>query len=172
MMVNRFEIREVNPNGSEGRIIAVAQQKRLAFKEHVTFYADEARTQPVFSFRARQAIDLGARYDVFDSTGAPIGHFQKNFGASLLRTTFTLGAPGLNAVGSERSAALGLLRRVVDLPVALHFDFTDAQTGALVMTSERRFTLRDRYAVTVPDHRLDFRVAAAMAVGLDVLLDR
>jgi hypothetical protein len=31
----------------------MAQQKRFAFKEQVTFHADEARTQPVFGFRAR-----------------------------------------------------------------------------------------------------------------------
>jgi hypothetical protein len=32
--------------------------------------------------------------------------------------------------------------------------------------------LRDRYTVTVPDPRLDFRLAASMAVGLDALLAR
>ena len=32
----------------------VAQQKRMALKEQVTFYADEGRTQPVFSFQARR----------------------------------------------------------------------------------------------------------------------
>ena len=50
MMVNRYEIHEADPAGSPGRLMAVAQQKRMAFKEQVTFYADEARTQPVFSF--------------------------------------------------------------------------------------------------------------------------
>jgi hypothetical protein len=44
MMVNRYEIRSVEANGSAGTLIAVAQQKRMAFKEQVTFYADEART--------------------------------------------------------------------------------------------------------------------------------
>jgi hypothetical protein len=32
--------------------------------------------------------------------------------------------------------------------------------------------MRDRYTVTVPDPRLDFRLAAAMAVGLDALMSR
>ena len=33
-------------------------------------------------------------------------------------------------------------------------------------------SLRDRYTVTVHDDRVDFRLAAAMAVGLDALMGR
>ena len=40
------------------------------------------------------------------------------------------------------------------------------------MSVERQFQLRDRYTVTVPDERVDFRVAAAIAVGLDALMQR
>ena len=60
MMVNRYEVHESNPDGSTGRLMAVAQQKRMAFKEQVTFYSDDQRTVPVFSFQARQMMDLGA----------------------------------------------------------------------------------------------------------------
>lgn len=172
MMVNRYEIREANPDGAEGRVIAIAQQKRLAFKEQVTFYADEARTQAVFSFKARRALDLAAVYDVTDGAGQPLGWFRKDFAASLLRSSFHLAAPGIDAYGQERNAIVAIVRRFVDLPLAFHFDFTDKQSGAVVMSSERQFSLRDRYAITVPDQRLDFRLAAAMAVGLDVLLER
>jgi len=42
----------------------------------------------------------------------------------------------------------------------------------VVLTSQRRRTLRDRYDVTVPGARLDGRVAAAMAVALDALQSR
>ena len=42
MMVNRYEINETNPDGSPGRLMAVAQQKRMAFKEQVTFFSDDA----------------------------------------------------------------------------------------------------------------------------------
>jgi hypothetical protein len=33
-------------------------------------------------------------------------------------------------------------------------------------------SIRDRYTVDVPDQRLDFRLAAAMAVALDALQGR
>jgi uncharacterized protein YxjI len=172
MMVNRYEINEANPDGSVGRLMAVAQQKRMAFKEQVTFYRDDQRTEPVFSFQARQVMDLGAGYDVRDAAGTPLGSFRKDFAQSLLRSTFHLSAPGLEATGQERNVVVAILRRFVDFPFTFHFDFKDQATGALVMSSERQMSLRDRYVVTVPDPRLDFRLAASMAVGLDALMAR
>lgn len=53
------------------------------------------------------------------------------------------------------------------MPFVFHFDFIEKATGQLVLTSERQKTIRDRYTVTVPDPRLDFRVAVSMAVALD-----
>jgi hypothetical protein len=37
---------------------------------------------------------------------------------------------------------------------------------------ERQATVRDIYTVHVPDQRVDFRVAAAVAVALDALMSR
>ncbi len=180
MMVNRYEIRSVGADGTPADLLALAQQKRMAFKDEVTFYAEEDRRTPVFSFKARQRLDLGATYDVRDATGTPIGSFRKDFGRSLLRSTWHLEAAGIQAVGTERSAAVALTRRAWELlpvvdslpsPFLFHFDFTDA-TGQVVMTSQRGRSLRDRYDVTVPGARLDGRVAAAMAVALDALQSR
>jgi hypothetical protein len=172
MTVNRYEVTEANPDGSVGRLMAVAQQKRMALKEQVTFFRDEGRTQPVFSFQARQVMDLNAAYDVRDAGGAPLGSFRKDIGKSLLRSTFHLSGPGLEATGQERNHTVAILRRFIDFPFAFHFDFTDQASGAVVMSSVRQASLRDRYLVTVPDQRLDFRLAAAMAVGLDALMSR
>ena len=112
LMVNRYEVLGANPDGSEGSMLAFAQQKRMAFKEHVIFYADESKSQPVFSFKARQRLDVHAEHDVFDEHGAPLGYFRKDFGASLLRSTWHLSAPGLEAVGKERRLGIAILRRV------------------------------------------------------------
>ena len=171
LMVNRYEIRAAGPDGKPGELMAMAQQKRMAFKEQVTFYSDEERTRPVFSFKARKVVDLGSGYDVYDEGGAPLGFFRKDFGKSLLRSTFHLSGPDLEATGQERNQLVAIARRLVDFPFAFHFDFVDP-AGQVVLTVERQFSVRDRYAVTVPDARLDFRLAAAMAVGLDALMGR
>jgi uncharacterized protein YxjI len=180
MMVNRYEIHAVDGNGQPTGLLAVAQQKRMAFKEQVTFYSDESRSTAVFSFKARQRMDLGATYDVLDAAGNPIGSFSKSFGKSLLRSTWNLDAPGVQAVGTERSGGVAIARRAWELlpvvnnlpsPFLFHFDFVD-QGGQVIMSSVRRRALRDRYDVTVPGARLDGRVAAAMAVALDALQSR
>lgn len=180
LMVNRYEVKAVDGDGRPGQLLALAQQKRLAFKESVTFYADEDRRIPVCSFRARQRLDLAATYDVFDADGNPIGTFRKDFGKSLLRSTWHLESGDIRAVGTERSAGVALARRAWEwIPIAeslpspflFHFDFTDP-AGNVVLTSQRGRSLRDRYDVTVPGARLDGRVAAAMAVALDALQSR
>jgi uncharacterized protein YxjI len=181
LMVNRYEVLAADPDGTEGALLAFAQQKRMAFKEQVTFYADESRSRPVFSFKARQGLDVRAEHDVFDEHGQPLGYFRKDFAASLLRSTWHLSAPGIDAIGQERRPGIAILRRVWDfipfigdiwVPFVFHFDFTDKATGAPVLTSERQKTVRDRYTITVHDPRLDFRVAASMAVALDALQSR
>ena len=180
LMVNRYEIHSVTVDGQPRHLLAVAQQKRAAFKEQVTFYQDESRTLPLFSFKARQRLDLGATYDVLDAGGQPIGSFRKDFGKSLLRSTWHLEASGLRVTGSERSLSVAIGRRIweatpigdaVPSPFRFHFDFVNSN-GEVLMTSERGKSLRDRYLITLPGARLDGRVAAAMAVALDALQSR
>ncbi len=181
VMVNRYEIRAANPDGSEGQLMAFAEQKRMKLKEEVVFFADESKSRAVFWFKARQRLDVHAQHDVYDEQGVALGTFSKQFGASLLRSTWNLSAPGLEAVGRERRPVIAILRRIWDLipyigdiwvPFVFHFDFVDQQSGQVVLVSERQKAIRDRYTVTVPDPRLDFRVAASMAVALDALQSR
>jgi uncharacterized protein YxjI len=181
LMANKYELIATNPDGSDGPLLAFAQQKRMALKEQVTFYTDDTKTQPVFSFKARSVIDLGSGYDVHDGTGQPIGWFKKEFGKSLLRSSWQLSGAGLEADGTERNPTIAILRRVWDfipvvgeipLPFIFHFDFKDRATGQPVLSVERKMSVRDRYRISVPDPRLDFRVAAAMTVALDALQSR
>ncbi len=181
VMINRYEVLAANPDGTEGQLLALAEQKRMKLKEEVIFFADESKTRPVFSFKARQRLDVSAEHDVYDEYGNPLGMFSKQFGASLVRSTWNLSAPGIEAVGRERRPVIAVLRRVWDflpvvgdvwVPFVFHFDFVDKATGAVVLVSERQKAVRDRYTVTVPDPRLDFRVAASMAVALDALQSR
>lgn len=179
MMANKYELLATNPDGTDGPLLAFAQQKRMAFKEEVTFYTDDSKSQVVFSFKARKRLDLGSGYDVFDANGQPIGWFKKEFGKSLLRSSWQLTAPGLETDGTERNPTIAIVRRVwefvpldIPLPFIFHFDFKDRASGQPVLSVERKVSIRDRYRVTVQDSRLDFRVAAAMTVALDALQSR
>lgn len=145
------------------------------------FYDDESRTNEIFSFKARHGLDVRAEHDVFDEHGREVGWFKKHFGLSLFRSTWSVEYAGVRAIGRERSKLIAILRRIWGLipyvgdywiPFVFHFDFVDEATGDVVLTSQRRMTLRDRYVITVPDPRMDFRVAASVAVALDAFQSR
>jgi len=184
MMVNRYELYAVDAAGAEAGLVAFAEQKRMALKEQVTFYGDTAKSTPLFGFKARQVMDHGAVSDVTDGHGIPIGWFKKEFGASLARSTWTLGIPdGFTARGQERNAKVAVLRRVWELipivgdlpvPFLFHFDFR-APGGQVVFSSTKRAAFRDVYEISVPaisGRHLDWRLASAMAVALDALQSR
>jgi uncharacterized protein YxjI len=170
LMVNRYTVSVALPDGSIGEEVSFVEQKRMAFKEEVTFHRNGL---PFFKFKARRVMDLSATYDVTTIDGAPIGLFRKDFGKSLLRSTWHLDQPAaIEATGQERSLPVAILRRVQDtIPLPVHFDFTAAD-GHPVMSLSRKMALRDKYLLEVQDPALDRRLAIAMAVALDALQSR
>ncbi|MEE3919340.1 hypothetical protein V2I01_16365 [Micromonospora sp. BRA006-A] len=172
MMVNQYEVHSVAPDGSEGGLLAFAQQKRLAFKEQVTIYTDDSKQYPLLGFKARQRLDLGATYDVTDHAGNPIGLFRKDFAQSLLRSTWHVEQAGLPpATGQERSLPVALRRFVDSLSwLPYHFDFMAG--GQPVFSVDRKWACRTgtRWRSSTP--QIDRRLVIAMAVGLDALQSR
>ncbi|MGW6736651.1 hypothetical protein [Streptomyces sp. NPDC055013] len=178
-MVNRYVVAETLPDGSEGRVLAFAEQKRMTLKERMTFYTDESKNRVLFTAQARQVLDVGAVYDVRDATDNLVGTFRKKFAASLLRSTWELDQSGsVAALGQERNRVVAVLRRVWELlPLDLvpfvwpyHFDFTSGDKQ--VMSVDKKIGLRDRYLVDVASPDLDLRLAIAQAVALDALQSR
>ncbi|MFF7442824.1 hypothetical protein [Streptomyces sp. NPDC008122] len=180
LLANRYLVHTIGPDGKEGELVAFAHQKRMALKEHVTFYTDESQRQVLFTFKARQVIDLGATYDVVGASGTRLGGFRKDFGASLLRSTWHLSREGEagETTGQERNEVVALLRRaweflpldLVPFVVPYHFDFTS--DGRSVMSVDKLFGFRDRYVLEIADPELDRRLAIAQTVALDALQSR
>jgi hypothetical protein len=185
MMVNRYEIVRQDESGRELGLLCFAEQKRMAAKEQVTFYTDSAKTHPLFGFTARKRIDLGSGYDVTDSQGQPIGWFKKQFKASLVSSTWTLGLPdGREFVGRERNPKVAVARRLweivpvigeIPVPFLFHFDFA-AEDGSVALSSTKKAGVKDVYHVSLPalpdGKPIDWRVGMAMAVALDALQAR
>ena len=179
-MVNQYEVHAEAPGGKEGGLVAFAQQKRMAFKEQVTLYADSDKKVPILGFKARKRIDLASAYDVTDAHGQPIGVFRKDFKKSLVSSTWHLEQPGLGVTtGTERNKAVAILRRVwqvlpfVDaIPFAWPYHFDFSADGQVVFSVVKKLGLRDRYVVEIHDPRLDRRLVIAQAVGLDALQSR
>jgi len=181
LLANRYTVHGHYVDASTAQVVAHAEQKRMAVRKHVAFYADEAHTRLLFAFTARRGLQHGGAYEVTDADNQPIGEFRKDYGRSLLRSTWNLSTrEGLTAVGQERSRGVAIARRFLDStgavdPLRYHFDFVTGN-GQVMLTSERQPTLRDVYEITIPvlsdGRQLDWRVGVAMAVALDSLQRR
>lgn len=187
---NMYRIFDVSESGEPITLHAFAQQKRLAIKEKVTFYSDEQKTQEVFTFRAEKVFDVHGRYIVEDSNAICIGMFKKEFKKSLLNSTWKVMDAEGNTVFlvKESNQYLALARRFIGvLPLVgdllelatdfmkYHFVFIDSTTHENVGMYQKTTLFRDHYMLSMTDDaftKVDWRVLAAMGVGLDALQSR
>jgi hypothetical protein len=166
-----------------GPPIAYVRQKKLAIKEDIRFYADEAESQELFRIKARSVLDFGgSKYDVF-AEDQRIGVLWHKFRESLLRSTWHVGGSDEQelAIARERSTAGAIGRRVVDFVpyvgefVPIPYNFEILMNGAVVGGMDRKFKVRDQYVLDLSgdrERKLDRRLAIALAVGLDTLQNR
>jgi uncharacterized protein YxjI len=187
---NIYSIYETNEAGKNTQRLAYAQQKRLAFKEKVTFYTDDQKSEVAFTFRAEKVMDVHGRYFVEDASGACIGMFKKEFAKSLLSSTWKImDADGKELfVIKESNMAVAVARRFIGaLPgvgdlldllmnfIKYHFVIIDVKTNEQVGKHQKVALFRDYYTMSMTDEAfgaIDWRVFAAMGVGLDALQSR
>jgi uncharacterized protein YxjI len=162
--------------------VAFVRQKRMAIKEDIRFYADESETHELWRIKARSMMEFSGRYDVTTPEGEKIGILGKVFGKSLLRSTWQIldvAAQEL-AIAQERSPAVAILRRVIDVipygdfvPIPFHFtiDAGERHIGDL----NRRLGFRDTYDLDVSgdvERKIDRRLAVSLGIALDALQSR
>jgi uncharacterized protein YxjI len=186
LVINQYEF-SVPTEEDDGEPFCFVEQKRFKFKEDIGFFADDSKTQELLRIKARQRFDPRARYDITTPDGAKVGEIQKVFGASLLRSTYTLFDAQGNEICIVREVSMpkAIFRRVLQfipyienvadwLPIAYDFEFLAGET-ALGHHRRRRWKWRDVYDMDfTPDteRRLDRRLVLATAVGLDALQAR
>ena len=175
-IANEYRVFALAPAGERGEELAFARQKVMAIKEELTFYADESQNEELFRIKARRALDIGGRYDVFAPAGETVGVLQHRFGESMFRSAWALLEPQTEnevALARESNLAIALVRRFIDIPLPYHFAITagDRPVGEV----RRRMSLRDRYELDLRadvERRIDRRVGIALAVALDALEQR
>ncbi|WP_433270403.1 hypothetical protein ACQPZF_09690 [Actinosynnema sp. CS-041913] len=180
MMVNRYEAFADDGNGEPGQLVGFVEQKRLAFKEQVTIYADAGKQHVLAGFKARKVIDLASGYDVTDGHGRTIGNFRKDFGKSLVNSTWHLEQPNAGTTtGRERNHGVAVLRRiwnflplVNDLPFPFRYHFDFVRDGVPVFSVDKKTWLRDHYVIHIADPAVDRRLVIAQAVAVDALQAR
>jgi hypothetical protein len=185
-IANRYLISTLGPDGkSAGEPLAYVEQKRLKIREQIDFFTDETKQVPLLRLQARKVFEFRGMTDVLIPSGQVIGTLKKNFGQSLLRSSWTILAPDGQPVATaqESNLFLALLRRiwgalpyVGDVPFFIPFHFDIAYPDGRPIGRYRRIpALRDRYVLDLsgdPQRWLDRRVALAFTVALDALQDR
>lgn len=187
-VVNEYEFSLPAEDGnSPGEPFCFVRQKPFKFKEDIRFYTDASRSTELMRVKARQRFDPAARYDVVAANGDAVGQIQKEFGASLFRSTYSLYAPAgpLVATVEERSLLVALFRRLVGfvptlgnfanwLPIPYDFTFR-RDKGVLGSHRRHRWKLADIYTIDLsgdPDRTIDRRLVLAIAVAMDALQAR
>lgn len=173
---NRYDLVGVTAAGQETPL-GYAEQKRFSLKEKVTFWADADRRTVAFTIGARNILEVAGTYDVVAGDGTAVAVIRKDLVSSFLRSTYRVEVGERQLVGQERSPVRAILRRVfsavTDAPwfLPIQFDVVDA-AGNVAVSIDRQMKLRDVYRVHVHDGRLDWRVAAALAVAVDAFMNR
>ena len=167
---NRYDL--VGFHEGTEQTLGYAEQKRMALKEKITFFADDAKSQVAFRVGARSIVELGATYDIEAADGTLLASMKKSFTSSLLRSTYEVTtADGRQLTCQERTVWKALFRRIVDIPLfAIQFDIIDR--GHVLATIDRQMKLRDVYRVQVNDDAFDWRVAASITVAIDAFMNR
>ena len=183
LLVNRYEY-FLYDNGQQGEQIAFVEQKRFAFREHITVWKNESRDETLFTVRAEKILDVHGKFLVEDGSGRVVGYCRKAFGASLLRSTWQVYDAGdtLLFEAKEKSLAVAVVRRVLqfipdigDFANFFPFNFIFLRSGNIVGSHHRVWgTLVDRYALEVTDalKDCDRRLLLALGILLDALQDR
>jgi hypothetical protein len=186
---NIYQVFAAQADGQKAELTAYAQQKRLAFKEKVTFYGDEAKSQEAFTLRAEKVYDIHGRYFIEDPQQQMVGMFRKVFGKSLFVSTWSIvdDQDNVHFTIKENNVVLAVLRRLVgfipyigDLLYYIiilfkyHFKILDA-SGQEVGKYQKTTLFRDHYLLNMTDEayaKADPRTWAAIAVALDALQSR
>jgi uncharacterized protein YxjI len=185
-LVNQYRVFETNPDGTKSDLVAFAQQKRFAFKEQILFYADESKDTVVFSVKAEKVMDIHGKFIVTDESGTPIGEIRKNFGSSLLRSTWEiLRDDAVYVTVQERSTFVAVLRRlwdfiplVGDLPFIFkfHFDLLAGSPAQTIGSYDKQTLFLDHYKLEIHGNEVvrtvGWQTLIAQAVMLDALQGR
>ena len=182
-LINRYEY-FLYDNGEQGEQIAFVEQKRFAFREHITVWKNDHKSETLFTVRAEKILDVHGKFLVEDEAGRPLGCCRKAFGSSLLRSTWEVhDANGqVLFVAKEKSPVVAIIRRVLQFVPDIGafanfvpFNFGFEHNGQGVGSHHRVWgSLSDRYALEVGGalKTLDRRLLLALGILLDALQDR
>lgn len=183
LLINRYEY-FLYERGTKGERIAFAEQARFAFREAVTVWTDDSKSDVLFTIKAEKLLDVHGKFLVHAVDGTRIGYCQKAFGASLLRSTWEVydTSDTLLFTAKEKSQMVAVLRRIAhfipfvdEIAQFIPFNFLFEKQGAIVGGHTRIWgSLTDQYKQEIGSEltNVDRRLVLALGILLDALQAR
>ncbi|MFZ5828114.1 MAG: hypothetical protein ACOY94_27735 [Bacillota bacterium] len=160
--------------GADESLVFYARLKAFKLKEDIRLYTGEEMQTEVLTIRARQVLDFGATYDIYDAAlGEKVGALRRKGLKSLIKDEWIILDNQDREIGliQEDSMALALVRRFVlgFLPQT----FEARVAGAPICTFKQNWNPFVR-KITVdfsgdPQRVLDRRVGLAAGILLNVI---
>lgn len=161
-------------------LIFFCRQKGFKLKEDIRLYRDESKSEEVLVLNARQVIDWGATYDVFDPVaGEVVGSLRRKAMKSMIRDEWLLLDPGGAEIGRvyEDSQVLALLRRLhpwiaAIIPQTYHGD-VNGRPACSMKQNYNPFIHKLTVDYTLdPERTLDRRLGIAAAILMSAIEGR
>ena len=151
-----------------GQLLCPAEQKGFKLNEQIQFYRDDEKTQPIFSIKARQIIDIAATYDIFDVQDVKLASLRrKGMSSMFVRDEWVV----LNAqeqevaLIQEDSTLLGVLRRWIDFVALLM-----PQKFVVSMDNQKVGTIQQNKNPLTVRLQCELQAAAVQQLGQTVAL--
>jgi len=93
---------QVRVTDAHGHLVLYVKQKALALKEHITIFADDTQSNPLYQMKANKIIDFSAQYNLTRVDGSALGAVKRQGMRSIWKATYTV----VDAAGAE----VGLIR--------------------------------------------------------------
>lgn len=81
---------QISVKDSSGGLVFYIRQKLFKLKEVINVFADEQRSQTLYTIKADRIIDFSARYNFSDANGQPIGAVKRRGWRSIWRTHYDI----------------------------------------------------------------------------------
>ncbi|MCL2783015.1 MAG: hypothetical protein FWD80_03460 [Propionibacteriaceae bacterium] len=160
----------------KGALLGYAQTSLVALRRNGTIYADDTKRQPLFTWHAKLPFMAANQFTVTETSGDVLAMFGKTLSKTFRSASFNLVTPdGIDATGRDAGSLPGVVKVFSGHQMEVAFCF-QLSGGTNVLRIERGWNAKDPYIVICPPfgkgRHLDWRVAAAMTLVMDVTLNR
>jgi len=145
----KFHIHDAN-----GKLLGFSEQKAFKLKEDIRIYTDETKSDERVVIKARQIIDFGAAYDVFDSKNQrKVGALKRKGWTSIIRDSWIVMDSDDREIGAiqEDSMIMALLRRFATNLIPQSFNLRNHEGTELASFRQHFNPFVQRLTVTIYD---------------------